>query len=154
MRVIGDNCWLDKKDFVDYENKVDVVINKSHIISLCQYNLNTCSTTEIIDVVSSHQFTLIKRNGKWERIENFGRKRAKDNSEGKIIENVCFFRDINKLKQEEHRIRRYNRILKGINYIFSSVVQVKTEEELGEACQCTLPGLQVHLLFLESLLQL
>jgi PAS domain S-box-containing protein len=43
-------------------------------------------------------------------------------------------RDITERKQEEHRIRRYNRILEGINSIFSNVVQAKTEEELGEAC--------------------
>jgi PAS domain S-box-containing protein len=44
------------------------------------------------------------------------------------------FDDITERKQEEHRIRRYNRILKGINLIFSNVVQAKTEEELGNAC--------------------
>ena len=43
-------------------------------------------------------------------------------------------RDITERKQEEHRIRRYNRILEGINWIFSNVVEAKTEEELGEAC--------------------
>ena len=44
------------------------------------------------------------------------------------------FDDITERKQEEHRIRRYNRILKGINRIFSNVVQAKTEEEVGNAC--------------------
>ncbi|WP_292387686.1 PAS domain S-box protein [Methanosarcina sp. UBA5] len=43
-------------------------------------------------------------------------------------------RDITERKQEEHRIRRYNCILEGINWVFSNVVQAKTEEELGEAC--------------------
>ncbi|AKB31887.1 sensory transduction histidine kinase [Methanosarcina siciliae HI350] len=43
-------------------------------------------------------------------------------------------RDITERKQEEQRVRRYNRILEGINWIFSNVVQAKTEEELGEAC--------------------
>ena len=36
--------------------------------------------------------------------------------------------------QEDNRIRRYNRILEGINRIFSNVVQARTEEELGNAC--------------------
>ena len=44
------------------------------------------------------------------------------------------FDDITERKQEERRLLRYNRILKGINLIFSNVVQAKTEEELGEAC--------------------
>jgi len=44
------------------------------------------------------------------------------------------FDDITERKQEEHRMLRYNRILEGINKIFSNVVQAKTEEELGNAC--------------------
>ena len=79
LRATGDNRWLEKEgwdDFVDYENKVDVIIDKRHVIALCPYYLDMCSTAEVIDVVSNHQFALIKREGKWERIENAGRKRA------------------------------------------------------------------------------
>ncbi|MDY9927074.1 PAS domain S-box protein [Methanosarcina sp.] len=79
LRATGDNRWLEKEgwdDFVDYENKVDAIIDKHHVIALCPYYLDMCSTAEIIDVVSNHQFALIKREGKWERIENSGRKRA------------------------------------------------------------------------------
>jgi PAS domain S-box-containing protein len=42
--------------------------------------------------------------------------------------------DITELKQEEYRIFRYNRVLEGINRIFSNVVQAKNEEELGNIC--------------------
>jgi len=236
LRVAGDNRWLEKEgwdDFVDYEKKVDAIVDKHHVIGLCPYYLDICSTAGIIDVVSNHQFALIKREGKWERIENSGRKRAekeavqaaknwkstfdavpdliaiiddkyrlvrankamaarlgltpeecagltcyrvihgtetppsfcpqqqllKDgvehiedvcedclggyfsvstsplhDSEGKLTGCVYVAHDINKRKQEEHRIRRYNRILEGINRIFSNVVQAKTEEEVGNAC--------------------
>jgi len=236
LRAAGDNRWLEKEgwdDFVDYENKVDAVIDKHHVIALCPYYLDMCSTAGIIDVVSNHQFALIKNEGKWERIENSGRKRAekeaiqaaknwkstfdavpdliaiiddkyrfvrantamaarlgltpeecagltcyrvihgtenppsfcpqqqllKDGVEhtenvcedclggyftvsnsplydsgGKLIGCVYVAHDINERKQEDHRIRRYNRILEGINRIFSNVVQAKTEEEVGEAC--------------------
>ncbi len=236
LRVAGDNRWLEKEgwnEFIDYENKVDAILDKHHVIALCPYYLDMCSTVEIIDVVSSHQFALIKRDGKWERIENSERKRAekeaiqaaknweytfdavpdlvaiiddkhrvvrvnkaiaarsgmtpeecigltcyrvihgtdkppsfcpqrqllKDwdehtaeicegclggnflvnvsplyDSEGKLIGSVYVARDIARRKQEEHRIRRYNRILEGINQIFRNVVQANTEEELGEAC--------------------
>ncbi len=48
--------------------------------------------------------------------------------------NRCSNRDVTERKQEEHRIRRYNRILEGINWIFNNVVQAKTEEELGGTC--------------------
>jgi PAS domain S-box-containing protein len=236
LRASGDNRWLEKEgwdDFVDYEKKVDAFIDKHRVIALCPYYLDTCSTTEIVDVISNHQFALIKRKGKWEQIENTGRKRAEkeaiqaakswkstfdtvpdliaiiDNecrivranramatrlgvtpeecvgltchcvihgtdhppsfcphrqllkdgaehttkvcedclgghfavsiaplhdSEGKLIGSVYVARDINELKQREHRICRYNSILEGINWIFSNVMQAKTEEELGNAC--------------------
>src|SRR5665647_1959043 len=119
LRLAGNTFWLEKEnlgDFVDYEKKVDAIIDKHHVIALCLYYLDMCSTAEIIDVISNHQFALIKRKGKWERIENSGRK------------------NVTEREQEEHRIRRYNCILEGINRIFSNVVQAKTEEELGNAC--------------------
>ncbi|AKB35071.1 sensory transduction histidine kinase [Methanosarcina siciliae C2J] len=236
LRVAGATCRLEKEGwngFVDYENKVDAIIDRHQLIALCPYYLDMCSVAEIVDVVSSHQFALIKRGGKWKRIENSGRKRAekeaiqaaknweytfdavpdliaiiddkyrviranramaerlgmtpeecegltcyraihgtdsppsfcphrqllKDGtehtaeiceehlggyfsvstsplhgSEGKLAGSVCVAHDINERKQEEHRIRRYNRILEGINRIFSNVVEAKTEEEVGNAC--------------------
>lgn len=79
MRATGDTRWLEKEgwvDFVDYENKVDSIIGEHRMIALCPYKLEMCSATEIIDVVFNHQFSLIRREGKWERIENSGRKRA------------------------------------------------------------------------------
>jgi len=79
LRATGDTRWLEKEgwdDFVDYEKKVDALIDKNNVIALCPYSLDMCSEIEIIDVVSNHQFALIKRKEKWERIENFGRKRA------------------------------------------------------------------------------
>ncbi|MGB9938958.1 PAS domain S-box protein [Methanosarcina sp.] len=54
--------------------------------------------------------------------------------EDKPFQVYTLFDDITKRKQEEHRMLRYNRILEGINKIFSNVVQAKTEEELGNAC--------------------
>lgn len=79
LRAAGDNRWLEKEGwngFIDYENKVDAIIDKRRVIALCPYYLETCSTAQIIDVVSNHQFALIKKDGKWERIENSGRRRA------------------------------------------------------------------------------
>ena len=53
------------------------------------------------------------------------------NKDGAIVGSVVIARDVTKNKQEEHRIFRHNRILEGINRIFSIVVQEKTEEKLG-----------------------
>lgn len=79
LRASGDNRWLEEEgwdDFVEYEEKVDAFVDKHRVIALCPYYFDMCSTAEIIDVVSNHQFALIKRKDKWEQIENTGRKRA------------------------------------------------------------------------------
>ncbi len=81
LRATGDTCWLEKEDwsdFVNYEKKIDSVIYKHQMIALCPYHLDMCSPTEIIEIASNHQFSLIKRAGKWERIENSGRQRAEE----------------------------------------------------------------------------
>ncbi len=81
LRLTGNTFWLEKKDwnnFVDYEEEVDGIISSFKIIALCTYSLDRCNTTEIIDVVTNHQFTLIRREGKWEQIESPKSKKAEE----------------------------------------------------------------------------
>jgi PAS domain S-box-containing protein len=73
LRLTGNTFWLEKEDwndFVDYEKDVDRVISNYQMMALCTYNLDRCNATEIIDVVVNHQFALIKKQGKWGRIES------------------------------------------------------------------------------------
>jgi PAS domain S-box-containing protein len=77
LRMAGNTSWMKKgdwDDFVNYEKKIDRIIGKYQMISLCTYSLDMCKATEITEVVSNHQFSLIKKEGKWERIENVGRE--------------------------------------------------------------------------------
>ncbi len=77
LRLTGNTFWLEKEDwndFVDYEKEVDRVIGNYQMIPLCTYNLDRCNATEIIDAVINHQFALIKKQGKWEKIESSKRK--------------------------------------------------------------------------------
>ncbi|AKB75173.1 sensory transduction histidine kinase [Methanosarcina lacustris Z-7289] len=79
LRATGDTSWLKNEgwsDVVNYENKIDSVIEKHQMIALCPYHLEMCNAAEIIDIAFNHQFSLIKRAGKWERIENSGRRRT------------------------------------------------------------------------------
>ena len=54
--------------------------------------------------------------------------------EDKPFQVYTVFDDITERKRKEHRMLRYNHILKGINLIFSNIVEAKTEEQLGNAC--------------------
>ncbi len=81
LRLSGNTFWLEKKDwnnFLAHEAEVDGVIGTYHMMVLCAHSLDRCSATEILDVVTNHQFSLIKKDGKWVQIESSGRKRAEE----------------------------------------------------------------------------
>ena len=77
LRAAGATSWMKKEDwddFVAYEKKADASIGKRPMISLCPYFLEMCSAADIIDIAFNHQSALIKREGKWERMDNSGRE--------------------------------------------------------------------------------
>jgi len=79
IRITGDSAWLEKTDwgnFSDYERQVNIAISKYQMITICTYGLDKCSASDIVDVVSSHEAALIRREGKWEVIESSERKKA------------------------------------------------------------------------------
>ncbi|AKB36495.1 sensory transduction histidine kinase [Methanosarcina siciliae C2J] len=139
LRAAGDNRWLEKEGwsgFIDYENKVDAIIDKRHVIALCPYYLEMCSTDEVIDVISNHQFALIKREGKWERIENSGRKRAEKEAiqAAKNWEDAFdAVPDLIAIIDEKYRVIRANRAMK-------AKLGVTSEECAGLTCYRVIHG--------------
>ncbi|OGO45461.1 MAG: hypothetical protein A2Z05_04965 [Chloroflexi bacterium RBG_16_60_22] len=70
LRVTGDTAWLqpeDWADFMGYERELGEI--SGHLLAICTYSLERCRPGEVIDVVSRHQFSLVKRDGKWDCIE-------------------------------------------------------------------------------------
>jgi PAS domain S-box-containing protein len=81
LRLSGNTSWLEKRDwgsFVDYIRKLDDIICRYRMIALGSYFIDKYSIAEITEVVSNHHFSLIKNEGKWEKIDNFGRKKAEE----------------------------------------------------------------------------
>ena len=81
IRVTSNTAWLKKRDwksFVDYEKEVNNAIDKYRMLAICTYPLDKCGASEVIDVMSHHQFALIKRQGNWELIESGEHKRAEE----------------------------------------------------------------------------
>lgn len=73
LRLTGNTFWLkesDWKSFSEYESTINSVVSKHHMIALCTYSLEKCGAFELIDVVSNHQFSLLKQSGTWTRIES------------------------------------------------------------------------------------
>ena len=59
-----------KKLFIDCEKELNRLILSGQITSLCTYSLEKYSSTEIFDAIDTHEFSLIKREESWERIES------------------------------------------------------------------------------------
>ncbi|MFH1890347.1 MAG: MEDS domain-containing protein [Candidatus Kuenenbacteria bacterium] len=81
IRVAGNTAWLEQKDwadFIDYEEKVNKTIDQYQMIAICTYSLDKCGASEIIDVVNSHKSILVRREGKWECLENSERKKTEE----------------------------------------------------------------------------
>lgn len=71
LRLTGNTFWLERRDwrrFSDYEATVNTIIKKHRMIGLCSYSLNKCKASDVVDVVNTHQFTLIRRLGEWHLI--------------------------------------------------------------------------------------
>ena len=65
MRVAGDVSWLKEKEWenlIEYENRVNTLINKLQMIAVCSYSLDKYSPFELVDVINNHHSILIKRN--------------------------------------------------------------------------------------------
>ena len=80
VRVTGDTAWLQKKDwkdFCEYEESLNTAIANQRLAVLCTYPLANCGSTEILDVVRTHQFTVVKRRDSWDVVETAGHKQAK-----------------------------------------------------------------------------
>ncbi len=81
LRLTGNTFWLEKsdwKDFADYEAAVNSVIGQHRMIAVCSYCLDKCNASEVIDVVSNHQFAIIRQEGEWRLIESSEHKRAEE----------------------------------------------------------------------------
>lgn len=73
LRLSGNTFWLEKagwKEFLDYESTVNDTIGKFNMIALCTYSLGRCDAGDILDVISTHQFALTRREGEWKLIES------------------------------------------------------------------------------------
>ena len=115
LRLTG-TFWLEKRGWADYavfEAAMHSVIDNYRIIALCTYSLNEYGTSEILDVMSYHQFALIRRNGEWEIIESSRHKRVEETLRDRetelsvILDNVPI---IMMLVDQEGSVQKLNRV--------------------------------------------
>jgi PAS domain S-box-containing protein len=81
LRLTGNTFWLERsgwQDFTAYEEAINGVIRQFRMIALCTYSLQKCGAAEVVDVIQNHEFALIKRDTRWQVLENTAHKRAQD----------------------------------------------------------------------------
>ncbi|MBI4334895.1 MAG: MEDS domain-containing protein [Chloroflexi bacterium] len=79
LRLTGNTFWLEKKDwddFAEYEAAVQSVIGNYRMLAICTYSLDKCSTSDVLDVMRTHEFALIRKEGDWQIIENAAYRQA------------------------------------------------------------------------------
>ncbi len=81
MRVTGDTAWLERRDwnkYIAYEGEINNAISKYHMLALCTYPLHKHGASQAINVMSKHQYNLIKHKGDLVLIGGSERERAEE----------------------------------------------------------------------------
>lgn len=60
---------------LDYEQAIDNVVGSRRALVICSYPLGRCALPNLIEVLDTHEFAIIKSRGGWHRVAG-GRKRA------------------------------------------------------------------------------
>ncbi len=131
LRLTGNTFWLEKrdwKDFVDYEAVVDSVICKYRMLAICTYSLDKCRASEIMDVVSTHQFALIKREGKWKIIESADRRKA----EHRLRESENKYRTLVENIPQKIFLKDANSVYISCNEAYAKDLKIKPEKIVGK----------------------
>lgn len=73
FRGVGHAFWLDNKyweSFAEYESQLSALIRGKRMIILCVYPLDRASASDVLDVTKAHDFSIARRNGRWEFLES------------------------------------------------------------------------------------
>ena len=80
LRISGNAFWLESdqwKEFSGYERELDAALRGQSMLVLCTYALGASSAVDLLDVARAHQFTIARRQGRWEFLETPELKQAK-----------------------------------------------------------------------------
>lgn len=78
LRAAGNISCLDDRNrnaWLDYEHAVDSVIGEHRILAVCAYSLKKSALPDIIKVLDTHGFALVRDRGEWSKVEG-GRRGA------------------------------------------------------------------------------
>jgi C4-dicarboxylate-specific signal transduction histidine kinase len=137
VRVTGDTAWLARKDwkhFCEYEEALNDAVADQRLAVLCTYPLAACGALEILDVVRTHQFALVRRHGTWDVIETAGLKQAKaeikrlnEDLEERVVERTNeLMRASEALRETQAELAHVNRV-SSMEHLTASIAHEVTQ---------------------------
>jgi PAS domain S-box-containing protein len=150
LRLSGNTFWLERngwRAFADYEEEINSVIGRYRMIALCTYSLDRVSAGEIIDVVMNHQFALIKRAGRWERIESAEQRKREE----ALRQSERRFQDLFESMAEGFALHEvlvdatgvpYDYRFLEVNPAFERLTGLRRETLIGRTVREALPGVE------------
>lgn len=73
VRMTGNSYWLERKYwtlFSEYEEKLHATVRNSKIVVLCSYSLERCTASDVLQVLTHHDFAVVRNEKGWQRIES------------------------------------------------------------------------------------
>jgi len=166
MRVNGSPAWLrdaGPQEVRKFEAELDKLFPHERTIASCTYPLSSIGGEEIFDVISTHQFAIARRQGKWqivgtpELLQAKGEiKRLNEGLEQRILErtselrvaNVDLMKEINERNLVEERLRATTESLRAISARLESAREeeaVRIAREIHDELGATLSSLRWEL---------
>ena len=74
MRIAGSICRIDKALWPAlnaYEQEANKSLGNRRVLAICSYPLEHCGASQIIDLMADHRSALVKRNGRWEDLQDW-----------------------------------------------------------------------------------
>ncbi|MEW5802569.1 MAG: PAS domain S-box protein [bacterium] len=69
----------DRQNGIEYEAGINNLISRHRIIAMCSYSLQKYGASEVLDIISCHQYALlVKQDGKWVSTERAGARSARE----------------------------------------------------------------------------
>jgi DNA-binding CsgD family transcriptional regulator len=72
LRISGNAFWMENSQwnvFKEYEHELDKALEGAPMLVLCTFSLHSARAVDMLDVARTHNFTIIRRGGRWEYLE-------------------------------------------------------------------------------------
>jgi PAS domain S-box-containing protein len=81
LRTAGNTAVLEpsrRRAAAECESAADEVIHRHRMVALCAYSIDQVGLQDMLDLVRTHGFVLVRRQGRWELIESGAHRRTQE----------------------------------------------------------------------------